>query len=153
MSIANTVPSRRSIKSLFAVLAVMGLLFSAACSSDSENGSNSGSTSKSDPGKSAGGEALPKAFDGIPAPEGYKKFDTIAQAREDDGSGTQLLFTIDPTVTKPSEEIMAEYTALLEKNGYSTEQDGGNTVAKKGSTELMYHSAMDGTITVAVIDK
>lgn len=157
--------SRRSIELLIACCAVVGLLFVASCSSDSDSSSDGADTAiqsdaqtdaddggaSDDESTSSNGE-LPDGFPDIPLPE-FTKADVV-KSGAGDSPGWSVLFTIDPTLETDGDQILTDYSAQLEAAGYAIEGDTTdvNIEANKGDTMITFHSSMNGTITIGVMD-
>lgn len=148
--------NRRSFRVFLAACALVGLLGVTACSSDSSSKSDSPADQNADADRDAtgggdSGEGRPDGFPDIPLPD-HSKFDVI-KSETDTSPGWSVLFTVDPTLAKDSDEIVTEYADQLEGDGYEIEGDAtdASVQATKDDTYITFHSSMDGTITIGVM--
>lgn len=162
MATPTRIGSRRSIEMFIACCALLGLVFVASCTSDSDSSSDRGDTTvqsdaqtdddaSDDAAPSSNGE-VPDGFPDIPLPE-FTKADVV-KSGAGDSPGWSVLFTIDPTLETDGDQILTDYSAQLEAAGYAIEGDTTdvNIEANKDDTMITFHSSMDGTITIGVFD-
>ncbi len=160
MSRVRSSAVRKRLHVLFALIATLGVFTVSACSSDSDSSGGDAETvevsgqtddgdTSDDGGSSSAAGQVPDAFPDVPLPE-YSDVKIINKG-EPDGSFMQLMFIVDPSMETDGDEIMDAYSAQLEADGFEVDDSGPSTSATKGDLELDYHSAGDGTISIAVI--
>lgn len=160
MTEVPAVDARRSIKALFATFALIGMLAAGACSSGSTTstdgttvaaGANAGDNDADAP-KSGSDGGLPDGFPDIPLPD-FDKVDVV-KSGAGDSPGWSVLLTVDPTLKTDGDEILTAYVEQLEAAGYEIEGDisDASIGATKDGMDIHFHSSMDGTITVGVVE-
>lgn len=153
-------PARhRKVRALVAAAsAVMLLGGAAACSSSSDatraGGNSATSSSRSDSGatsKSSADEGLPDGFPDVPMPVAEKV--SVVKSATDATPGIWVVVaTIDPTLTKSGESLLAAYGAQLEAAGFTVDDgDGSNLQAENDDWTINAHSSMDGTLTIGTV--
>lgn len=139
----------RALVAAFAVVVLLG--GTAACSSDSDSKSSGGSSSASK-SKSGSGKKLPDGFpDDVPMPKS-EKVSVIRSATDDSPGFWIVMTTIDPSLKKTSESLMAAYSDQLEKAGFELSDKGSSSVeAENDKWSITFHSSMDGTLTISTM--
>lgn len=154
------------LRAIPALIAVVGMCSVAACSSGSDasdakedvtqvsdygdgNGDADVDAGESSGSSSAAGQ-VPDAFSDVPLPE-YRWVVVYSQG-DSTGKGAKMTLSVgDPSMKPGSDDLEADYSELLEADGFKVV--GSNelsTQAQKGDLLIDYYSVVDGEIMIEI---